>query len=90
MRVFNQLKIEALMSISAKPGSTSETLSRDLRISLESAQMVLTRCSKQKLVDRTTRPDGRTKPHFRYAISQRGKERLLYLQLHRKEKGVSE
>jgi DNA-binding MarR family transcriptional regulator len=98
MRVFNQLKIEALMAISARPGSTSENISRDLHVSIESAQMVLTRCSRQKLLDRTTRPEGVKKPHFRYVINQRGLERLLYLQLKKgketqlkaKEEGVSE
>jgi DNA-binding MarR family transcriptional regulator len=89
MRKFNQLKIETLMSVSAKPGSTSENISRDLHVSIESAQMVLTRCSKQQLLDRTTRPEGVTKPHFRYTINQRGLNRLLYLQLQKgKEKGV--
>jgi len=87
MRIFNQLKIETLMTLSAKPNSTSKTISTDLRVSVESAEMVLHRCWKQKLVDRTTRPEGFRKPPFQYTISQRGLDRLLYLQLKKGKEG---
>jgi DNA-binding MarR family transcriptional regulator len=81
MRVFNELKVQTLMSVSAKPGITAKDLARDLKISIESSEMVFFRCFRQKLVDRTTNPKGFKKPPFQYTITQRGLERLLYLEL---------
>jgi DNA-binding MarR family transcriptional regulator len=81
MRTFNQLKVSTLMSVSAKPGITAKDLARNLQISIESSEMVLFRCFRQKLVERVTNPKGFKKPPFQYTINQRGLDRLLYLEL---------
>lgn len=78
----NELKVLALANVSTGKGQTPRGLSRDLAISVENAEMVLFRCFRQRLLDRSAIREGFKRPQYLYVITPRGSQKLPYLEEH--------
>jgi len=80
-RQYNKLKIEVLTFIRANPNTTTRELSTGLGIEIGNAGMALFRLYRQRLLERHVMVLGVwRKPPYQYSITERGIQRLEYLE----------